>query len=139
MSADLLRMLGKHLNRWSRRGRGWWWHGTICHRWRWRRLIAQKLLIYLHDDVRSRGVLIAWRTCLRLLGFRLMEIRVLVDYFARNVIAVILAFSFLHSVATGARGGDLALTFVLAITLLLLELLGDCAYLDETWRLADLM
>jgi hypothetical protein len=68
-----------------------------------------------------------------------MEIRILVDYAARIVIVVILAFSFLHSMATGARGGDLALTFVLAITLLLLELLGDCAYLDEAWRLGDLM
>jgi hypothetical protein len=68
-----------------------------------------------------------------------MEIRVLVDYAARIVIAVILAFSFLHSVATGARGGDLALTFVLAFTLLLLELLGDFAYLNEAWRMADFM
>jgi len=66
-----------------------------------------------------------------------MEIRVFIDYATRIVIAVILAFSFLHSMAT--RGGDLALTFVNAVTLLLLELLGDCAYLDEGWRLADLM
>jgi len=132
-------MLGKYLNRWSRRGRGWWWHGTICHRWRWRRLFAQNVPIYLHDDVGSRGILIAWHTRLSLLGFRLMEIRILVDYATRVVIAVILAFSFLHSVATGARGGDLALTFVFAVALLLLELLGDCAYLDEAWRLVDLM
>jgi len=102
-------------------------------------LVAQNVLIYLHDDVRSRGVLIAWRTRLGLLGFRLIEIRILVDYAARNDIAVILAFSFLHSVPTDARGGDLALAFVLAVTLLLLELLGGCAYLDEAWRLADLM
>ena len=77
------------------------------------------------------GVLIAWCIRLRLLGFRLMEIRVFIDYATRIVIAVILAFSFLHSMAT--RGGDLALTFVLAVTLLLLELLGDCAYLYGAW------
>jgi len=68
-----------------------------------------------------------------------MEIRVVVDYPVRIVIGVILTFTFLHSVATGAGGGNLALTFVLAVTLLLLELLGDCTYLDEAWRLADLM
>ena len=77
------------------------------------------------------GVLIAWCIRLRLLGFRLMEIRVFIDYATRIVIAVILTFSFLHSMAT--RGGDLALTFVLAVTLLLLELLGDCAYLYGAW------
>jgi hypothetical protein len=68
-----------------------------------------------------------------------MEIRISVDHVGRIVIRVILAFSFLHSVATGTRGGDLALTFVLALTLLLLELLGNCAYLDKAWRLVDLM
>jgi hypothetical protein len=102
-------------------------------------LVAQNLIIYLHDDVRSRGVLIAWRTRLGLLGFRLMEIRISADCAGCIVIAVIFAFSFLHGVATGARGGDLALTFVLALTLLLLEPLSDCAYLDKAWRLVDLM
>jgi len=68
-----------------------------------------------------------------------MEIRVLVDYATRIVITVILTLSFLRGVAARARGGDLALTFVLAVTLLLFELLGDCANLEEAWRLVDLM
>jgi hypothetical protein len=89
-------------------------------------LVAQNLLIYLHDNVQSRSVIIARCTRLHLLGFRLMAVRARVGDTAR---VVVLTLTFLQN-EVRARGGDLSLTFVLAFTLLLLELLCDCANLD---------
>jgi hypothetical protein len=66
-----------------------------------------------------------------------MAIRLTVDNAARVVI--ILALTFLHNVAALARSGDLALTFVLPVTLLLLELLCDRANLDEARRVVNLV
>ena len=96
-------------------------------------MVAQ-ILIYLHDDVWS---VIAWRARLRLLSFGLMAIRVAVDDAARVVI--VLALAFIHNVTARARSGDLALTFVLAVALLLFELLCDGVNLDGAGRVVDLV
>jgi len=101
-------------------------------------LVSQNLLIYLHDDVRSGRVIIARHTRLRLLRFGLMAIRLTVDDDDARVV-VVLALAFLHDVTARARGGNLALTFVLAVALLLLELLCDRANLDKAGCVANLV
>jgi hypothetical protein len=101
-------------------------------------LVAQ-ILIYLHDDVWSGPVVIARRARLRFLSIGLMAIRVTVDNAARVVVVLALALTFLHNVASRARTSDLALTFVFAVALLLLELLCDGANLGEARRVANLV
>ena len=55
------------------------------------------------------------------------------------LVIVVVALALLCGVAAGARGRDLALAFVLATALKLLELLRDGVDLDEVRHWADLV
>jgi len=128
-------MPGKNLHCWSRRGRGR--HGVVGHWRRRRRLVFHDFLIYFHNDVRRGRVVALCCRCPCLLGFEFMSLRFELNSAARVII--VLALALLRGVATGARGRDLALAFILAIALLLLELLRDDVDLGEARRLVDLV